>query len=244
MSEYQKMVNDIFFNEDFHDLLFKDGIKPFQKDEIRFERALLALNYPNGKQIYELGPYPGTGMYYFGANNKIIGLGNSSPDFQNKVRKIGHHLISVNFDTNNDIKHLIKADIVLVMEVLEHIRMPYQFLQNLVKLLKPGGMAYLTTNNRSYIGYIIKLLFSKPILDPIDSEGSFYPGHCRYYGLCELNEIFVKMGFTILQANHVNFLPNAGLYKNVVFGALKNFLVKSLPIRFSTHIEILIKKNE
>lgn len=243
-SKYQSKVQEILFNDKFIDLLFKNGIPSYVKDQFRFERALRLVKYPKNKTIFELGAFPGTGFYYFGEFNNMIGIGKTNLDFSKKASSLGHKLIDVDFENikKGDIR--IKADVVLAMEVLEHIRMPYKFIEVILETIKPGGLLYLTTNNQSYIGYLVKLLFNKEILDPIESENTFYPGHCRYYSLKELVRVFEKFGFVILESNYVNFLPKYKLYKSEKFGFIKNVFVKLFPKRFSTHIEILIKKPE
>lgn len=243
-SEYQNKVKDFFFNDIHTDLLFKDGVPPYIKDQFRFERALKLLEYPKNKTIFELGSFPGTGFYYFGEFNNMSGVGKTNLDFSKKVNSLGHKLIDIDFERikKGDIDS--QADIVLVMEILEHIRKPYKFIEAILDTVKPGGVLYLTTNNHSYIGYLVKLLLNKEILDPIESEDTFYPGHCRYYGLKELVTVFDKFGFVILESNFINFLPKSKLYKSETFGFIKNVFVRLFPNRFSTHIEILIKKPE
>lgn len=61
-SEYKGKVHKVFFDSEFIDLLFKDGVPPYVKDKYRFERALSILKNPKNKTIYELGVFPGTGF--------------------------------------------------------------------------------------------------------------------------------------------------------------------------------------
>lgn len=242
--DYKASIDKIFFDFGSRDLLYKDGVKPYEKDKFRFQRALEILKNPVNKTIYEIGPYPGIGIYYFGESNSIIGLGKSTPEFDKKVQLSGHRSVDIDFEKINNIEDYKHADIVLVMEVLEHIRMSYQFIENITKMVKPGGYIYMTTNNQFYAGYILKLLFNKGIFDPIETEGTFYPGHCRYYELSELQQVFEKFGLEIVSSNFINFLPDHKFYKNERFGMLKNFLLKHIPRRFSTHIELLIRRPE
>ncbi|WP_343707616.1 class I SAM-dependent methyltransferase [Flavobacterium sp.] len=243
-SEYQSKVKEVLFSDRSADLLFKSSVPPYIKDEFRFERALKLVKYPKNKTIFELGSFPGTGFYYFGEFNHMIGIGKTNLDFSKKANILGHNLIDVDFEAIKKGDISAQADIVLVMEILEHIRMPYKFIEAILETVKPGGILYLTTNNQSYIGYLIKLLLNKEILDPIENENTFYPGHCRYYSLNELVGIFDKFGFEVVESNFINFLPKYKLYKNEMFGFIKNAFVKLFPNRFSTHVEILIKKPE
>jgi hypothetical protein len=100
----------------------------------------------------------------------------------------------------------------------------------------------LTTNNSSYIGYILKLIFIKNLLDPVQTENTFYPGHCRYYFYSEIADIFKELGAEVKYARNINFLPHFALYRNRTFGFFKNLLIRSCPLKYSTNIEILIEK--
>lgn len=243
LTNFETNIDHILFSEPYPDNLFKDGIKPYIKDEFRFNHVKRILNNPTNKLIYDIGPYPGTSVYYFGEHNTIIGLGKTNNDFSNKYNQCGHSIVDIDFESQQMPEHLLKkAEIVLLMEVIEHIRQPLNFLKNVNQLLAPGGLLYISTNNFSYIGYILKLLFNKEILDTIKSEDTFYPGHCRYYLLDELALVLEDFGYSILHKNCLNFLPDSSLYKNKFFGKVKNALVRLSPNRYSTHIEILAKR--
>lgn len=240
---YKNKIDGILFDGLFIDRLFIDGLKPYEKDRYRFERAIKLLENPRNKQIIEIGPYPGTGIYYFGESNKIIGIGKSTQDFTQKIEKCGHSLVDIDFETDEvPIQYNGSADIVLLMEVIEHIRFPWKFLKKIANLLCKGGKLFLTTNNASYIGYILKLLLGRPILDTIEMEGGFYPGHTRYYHLDELCKILESMSFRIVHRAYNNYLPSAFHYKNRYFGLFKNMLIKMVTTKYSTHIEIIARK--
>lgn len=241
---YQNKVDKELFEEYSNDLLFKDNTKPFLKDRKRFLRAKDLLDDPQNKLIYEIGIYPGTSLYFFGTNNQIIGFGKSKEIFGERIQNLGHVVVEVDLENCDLGQYEKKADIVLCMEVLEHIRNPHQFLKKIIELLSLNGHLYLTTNNHFYIGYLSKLLQRKNILDPIETESTFYPGHCRYYSLKELKDFFDNQNCEIISSKNINFLPSSKYYKNTFFGLLKNWLVKLSPISYSTHVEFLIKRKE
>lgn len=241
--EFEKKIDKILFNEDYPNLLFKNGTKPYIESAFRFKHARKVLNHPTNKVIYDIGPYPGNSIFYFGEFNKITGIGKSTKEFTEKFLAAGHNIIDINFESDEIPQEFKgKADIVLLMEIIEHIRQPYMFLKKIETLLAPGGIIYVTTNNFSYIGYLLKLLGAKPILDPINTEDTFYPGHCRYYLLEELAAALEQNGYIVKHKTRVNLLPSFSLYKNVFFGAAKNILIKSMPKRYSTHIELIAQK--
>lgn len=128
------------------------------------------------------------------------------------------------------------------MEIIEHLRQPFGALRNLFNVTKPGALIYITTNNASYYGYILKLIFGRNPLDSIDTEVASYPGHMRYYGLAELMEEMRKVGFEIVSGRHINLLPAVRYYRNRVFAAVKNSMGAIAPSRYSTHIEIVARR--
>jgi hypothetical protein len=140
---YQKLVDATLFGGEFKDRLFADGVKPYEKDRYRFERASHILHDPTGKTIVEIGMYPGTGVYYFGEHNRIIGIGKTTPDFSTKVTETGHIIIDIDLEKDDLPKEYYgTADIMLCMEVIEHIRQPKLFLKKIAKMLGGGGTIY------------------------------------------------------------------------------------------------------
>ena len=133
-------------------------------------------------------------------------------------------------------------DIVVLQEIIEHIRKPKQFLTTLHSWMPDGSKLYLTTNNIHYIGYILKLAAGKEIFHPAISEDSEYPGHCTYYSLDGLTHFLGNLGFTVLSASRVNFLPDSHFYRNRLFAMVKNQLTISLPRKYATHLEFLCEK--
>jgi len=242
---FEEKIDGILFSESYPDNLFKDGIKPYIKDSFRFKNAKRLLQNPEKKLIFDIGAYPGTSIYYFGEHNKIVGLGKTDEAFSNRISKCGHTIVDIDFETQDIPTALLQqADIVLMMEIIEHIRQPLKFLKKVTELLTSDGLLYLTTNNFSYIGYILKLLLNKSILDPIKTENTFYPGHCRYFLLHELESALKDFGFSIIHKKYINFLPDSSLYKNKLFGVVKNGLINLSPQKHATHIEILAQKQK
>ena len=108
--------------------------------------------------------------------------------------------------------------------------------------MPPGSNLYMTTNNLSYIGYILKMAAGREIFDPAMTEGTVYPGHCTYYSLRGLADFLSEIGFTILSTSRVNFLPPSKFYRRRGAGLLKNLLTRSMPNLYATHLEILCRK--
>jgi 2-polyprenyl-3-methyl-5-hydroxy-6-metoxy-1,4-benzoquinol methylase len=211
-----------------------------ERERYRFERAFESVGRPTGKTVLDIGSYPGTAIDVFARTNRYHSLGLTTSDsFLALLERFSIEHVQANIE---DYAGQSDADVILFMEVIEHLRRPYAALQNLWRVAKRGALVYVTTNNASYFGYILKLLAHREILDSIVSEASPYPGHTRYYGLKELAHELEAIGFQVLSRSFVNLLPEARFYRQRAFGAVKNTLARMLPKLYASHIELLVRR--
>lgn len=54
-------------------------------------------------------------------------------------------------------EHLESYDIVTALEILEHVQSPRPFLANLVRMLRPGGLLFISTLDRSAVSYLVAI---------------------------------------------------------------------------------------
>lgn len=77
-------------------------------------------------------------------------------------------------------------DVVVAIEVLEHLRSPLDYVKEIKNLLRQGGLLYLTTPNfNAYLRYRLKDKY-----DVIE-----YPNHLTYFTRRSLRFLFEKEGF-------------------------------------------------
>ena len=77
-------------------------------------------------------------------------------------------------------------DIITSFEVIEHINNPREELNNFYKLLRKGGLVYVTTPNfNSILRYRLKSAYN--VIS--------YPEHLSYYTPKTLNKVFIQSGF-------------------------------------------------
>ena len=93
-------------------------------------------------------------------------------------------------------------DIVIMQEVVEHLKRPYDFFENLKSILKNTSIIYLTTPNLS--GWSSKIKAD-------DWCGVATDGHYILYNEKSLNFLMSKCGYSILDS-WVTFIPN--FYQN------------------------------
>ncbi len=80
----------------------------------------------------------------------------------------------------------LEMDVIVSIEVIEHINTPHQELKNIYSLLRKGGLFYLTTPNfNCYLRYQVKDKFSV----------IHYPEHLSYYSPTTLNDVMKRNGF-------------------------------------------------
>lgn len=108
-------------------------------------------------------------------------------------------------------------DLVSCWENMEHFNFnPVGFVRELYRVLKPGGLAYITVPNHAKLENRLKLFFGGSIGTSIDAynqysdyaNGRFMGFHWREYVLSELVRLFGAHGFQVVSAKHLSTSQN------------------------------------
>jgi SAM-dependent methyltransferase len=97
-------------------------------------------------------------------------------------------------------------DVVSMLAVLEHLPRPLTVLQEVTRLLRPGGLLIVTVPNTANLRNRIRLLVGRsPHPDDISVwlSPTFF-GHFREMTLEEVTYIFERFGFSTVAAEHTN----------------------------------------
>ena len=104
-------------------------------------------------------------MYHLGA--KVTGLDANehnvkAAEFYAKEYKLNINYLNTTIElhVNSDNKY----DIILCLEVLEHVANPSDFIANLSKLLAPGGLLIVSTINRTAKSYLLAIVGAEYVL--------------------------------------------------------------------------------
>jgi methionine biosynthesis protein MetW len=111
-------------------------------------------------------------------------------------------------------------DLVFCGEVIEHIFDPDRLLEEIWRVLIPGGHLVISTPNlAAWYNRVLLFLGIQPIFTdtstrktlgryvPLLGQGSRPVGHLRVYTLAGLKDVLREYGFTILRVQAVPFLP-------------------------------------
>jgi len=136
-------------------------------------------------------------------------------DISDKALKVAQRrgIIAVKADLNSDMLPFPNNyfDLVTAIEVIEHLVNTDNLLQNVWRVLKPGGLFILSTPNMcSWLNRVLLMLGYLPLYyevstkwrvgKPLNSKVQFNPsGHVRLYNLRALKEHLEAMGFKIVK---------------------------------------------
>lgn len=90
------------------------------------------------------------------------------------------------------------CDAVVTNQVIEHIADPKHFAQEIYRILRPGGLAVITTPNVRYIRHLWKLIVlgqGPRTAGPMNKDGPWDNGHIHYFTHSDLRSIFMEAGF-------------------------------------------------
>ena len=134
------------------------------------------------------------------------------------------------------------ADGVFANQVIEHIEDPCFFARETFRILKPGGMAVVTTPNIRYIKHLLRLVGlgrgpstgGGAVID-----GAWDNGHIHYFTHRDLREVFNGACFSYIQSQAFIELAHNNLFRSALNKYSKSKLVREF---LSGNILLLAKK--
>lgn len=82
--------------------------------------------------------------------------------------------------------HKDKFDVIVSLEVIEHVANPKEFVRNLIQLVRPGGMLLLSTINRTIKSYIFAIIMAEYVLGWVPKHTH---NHSKFIKPSELNRM-------------------------------------------------------
>src|ERR1035437_943939 len=179
-------------------------------------------------------------------NNNIIDVGAGDGHFIARARMYNWNSYATEFDDSAvqlckqkdvivhqgklDIKNYEKEffDVIFSSEVIEHINNPIEEIKNFHKILRKGGLVFITTPNLNSISH--KILKNKWSV-------FCYPEHLCYYNPKTLEKLFKDNGFKKIVIQTTGFSPS-GFYQSLGYKQINN---NDEELRYKTENKLVFK---
>ncbi len=211
---------------------------------VHFEMAA-SLDYSMGGSYGRGGPLPHhrhivpavLGLLPAGQRLRVLDVGCGNGHIADTLTALGHDVVGIDFDANAlDIarrthphltlflheaersfsSYVPNADLVIAVEVIEHIYSPQKFLHNVYGALRPGGHVILSTPYHGYWKNLaVSVLGRWDHLFTVDWEG----GHIKFFSKPTLAKMLEDAGFEDIVFHNAGRAP--GLWKSLVVRARK-----------------------
>lgn len=118
---------------------------------------------------------------------------------------------SINFDTEFSKIQANEFDVLIALDILEHVVDVFGFVENCARVLKPGGILFLRVPNIGFIRHRINLALGKlPITSSWYGErenlegwykNGWDGGHLHYFTINLLDELIIRHNFETIEVN-------------------------------------------
>lgn len=99
-------------------------------------------------------------------------------------------------------RDLKKYDVVICLEVIEHVANIEDFVANLASIIKPGGMLIISTINRNVKSYLLAILMAEYILNWVPKHTH---DHTKFLKPSELNSFLSKNNMILKELKGLNY---------------------------------------
>lgn len=126
--------------------------------------------------------------------------------YENEVFKeiCGHEPLSVYFE---DFSTDVEFDIILMSQVLEHMKSPAQSVQRVAELLSEGGVFACAVPN--FASFSVKTRGVR------DNGCLWIPEHVNYFTVTGLAQLMVRSGLKVVHYEHVTRIPTDALFRRL-----------------------------
>lgn len=209
-------MNTAQFNSDRYSTPLDSEMNIYTK--IRIQKILDFVD--SCDQLLDLGCWDGFIMEQIiktGKVKKVVGVDNSKSAVKMAVKK------GLDVKLIDSVEHRLpwknnSFDCILAGEIIEHVYDVNSFIEEIARVLKPGGSLIITTPNLASFGARITLLTGKIPWMMENELLSQSAGHIRYFTFDTLAKIVGKYGFSLdFQTCDVLHLGNVILLKNKLF---------------------------
>ena len=165
------------------------------------------------------------------AAGKIVGV-DINEKFVEEANRHGFQYHWGDIENHDTLKSFGNFEVVLLLDVIEHLNNAALALGNIRKMLTPGGKVIITTPNAFSLGNMARILTGREINEFSDHTCAFFPSH--------IEELFRRQAIHLEKMEYVSFLDDRAEYR--MKSRLIKFLGKRLK-RINTHLFIIGARN-
>lgn len=116
-------------------------------------------------------------------------------------------------------------DVVICLDVIEHIRDPIKLLKDIFRVLKLEGKLILSAPNIRFSDYLFQLIVKGHFPITSENKSAYDGGHIHYFTFSDLKEILRNLGFQIISEEGIINKLKRGIKGKVAEKILgKNFM--------------------
>ena len=123
---------------------------------------------------------------------------------KNHSEEMGLKIKYLNLDIKEIAESKEKFDVVVALELLEHVKDFAAFCEYLSKCIKPEGMIILSTINRNFLSNFVVINLAEKILKKLPKGTHDYK---KFIKPVELEIVYKKLGYGIKNIKGLSFLP-------------------------------------
>lgn len=169
----------------------------------------------SGLNLLDVGCGAGRLGYILKQKTKNLNLYGVDIDIESLqiAKERGYLIQNINLDNEKLAYPAQVFDIVVCLDVIEHVKNPYSLLEEIYRVLKEDGLLLLSTPNIQWIYHIIRLIFGKgPRTYRSPKYHEYDGGHLHYFTFRDVNELLNRCGFKLVCFKgshniHFNFIP-------------------------------------
>ena len=183
----------------------------------------IAEKSPKGSKVLDFGAGEGAlSERLYDMGYRVTAADKDAENFKSKNSEFS----LINFDKPNEVDafvlaHRNKFDIVLGIEVIEHVQDQWKYVRQLMDMTKPGGVVLITTpNTSSWLSRII-FLFTGRFHQFSDADLSY--GHINPISPWQMNLIMKDLGACNIEIRSAGTLPPIYITRSIKL-LLANFL--------------------
>jgi 2-polyprenyl-6-hydroxyphenyl methylase/3-demethylubiquinone-9 3-methyltransferase len=140
------------------------------------------------------------GLYKKGITN-ITGIDASSGNIKAASLYAKDHNLGIKYINTTAEELEGSFDVILCLEVLEHVASPLDLMKDISRLTKSGGMVILSTINRNLKSYMLSIVVAEKLLGWVPNDTHDYS---KYIIPSELNDICDQCGLQLQELKGLN----------------------------------------